>query len=352
MRLLLANSRTPEVRRGDLRAQIGANRLAETRLAELISDRGIDVVTRAFDDVLDYAERRTREAIGRLRDGRYESVTEIEGDGVDDADIPIRVAATIDHTEIAIDFEGTARGVPGNVNCPLSVTRSACYFALRVLLPGDVPANAGAYAPVTISAPPGSLVNAAPPAAVVAGNVETSQRIADAVMLALAGAADMPAAGQGTMNNVVLGGPGWTYYETIAGGQGASRSGPGPSGVHVGMTNTLNTPIEALELEYPMTVERYELLYGSGGRGEHSGGDGVVRSIRLHAPAALSLITDRRRHAPPGAAGGEPGRRGRNLVNDAEVPPKTSRDLRAGDIVTIETPGGGGWGRPNHRVSN
>jgi N-methylhydantoinase B len=203
---------------------------------------------------------------------------------------------------------------------------------------------------VSISAPKGCLVNAMKPAAVVAGNVESSQRIADAVMLALADATDMPAEGQGTMNNIVIGGAGWTYYETIAGGQGASKRGPGPSGVHVGMTNTLNTPIEALELDYPMSVERYELLYGTGGTGRHSGGDGVVRSIRLREPATLSLLTDRRRHVPQGAAGGKPGRRGRNLVNDDEVPSKTSRDLRTDDVVTVETPGGGGWGPPQEQA--
>ena len=216
--LLLANSRTPEVRRGDLRAQMGANRLADRRVAELISDQGVDVLLAAFNEVLDYAERRTRDAIADLPDGTYEAATEIEGDGVDDRDIPIRLAVTIDGDEITIDFEGTAPAVSGNVNCPLSVTRSACYFALRVLMPVDVPANAGAYAPISISAPEGTIVNAVRPAAVVAGNVETSQRIADAVMSALAGAADLPAAGQGTMNNVVIGGAGWTYYETIVGG--------------------------------------------------------------------------------------------------------------------------------------
>src|ERR687890_1300929 len=176
-------------------------------------------------------------------------------------------------------FDGTDPQVAGNVNCPLSVTRSACYFALRALLPSDVPANAGTYAALSIEAPEGSVVNARSPAAVVAGNVETSQAIADAVLAALAQAVDLPAQGQGTMNNLIIGGAGWTYYETIGGGQGASADGPGPSGVHTGMTNTLNTPIEAFEMEYPMRVERYELLYGSGGAGEHRGGDGIVRPV-------------------------------------------------------------------------
>jgi len=235
--------------------------------------------------------------------------------------------------------------VRGNVNCPLPVTRSACYFALRVLLPKDMPANAGTYAPLEIRAPEGSVVNAKSPSAVVAGNVETSNRIADAVLAALSGAARLPAQGQGTMNNTIIGGRGWTYYETIGGGQGASHEGPGPSGVHVGMSNTLNTPTEAFELEYPMRVERYELIYGSGGEGKHRGGDGIERSVRVLEPASLSLLTDRRRYAPRGIEGGGPGKVGQNLLGGEELPPKVSRELEEGDVVTVRTPGGGGYGR-------
>jgi N-methylhydantoinase B len=344
--LLVANSRTPDLRLGDLRAQVAANHLAQTRFSELFEARGKDLVLEGFGEIISYAERRSRDAISRLSDGVYSARTEIEGDGTDVADVPIQVEVRIDGDSIAINFEGTAPAVPGNINCPLSVTRSACYFALRVLLPDDVPANAGAFAPVTIDAPEGTLVNAARPAAVVAGNVETSQRIADVVLLALGEVADLPAPGQGTMNNVVIGSGTWTYYETLGGGQGANSNGPGPSGVHVGMTNTLNTPIEALELEYPMTVERYEINYGSGGRGRYSGGDGLVRTIRVHEAATLSLLTDRRRHAPGGAAGGEPGRVGRNVLNGEELPAKTTRELGPGDAISIETPGGGGWGPP------
>ncbi len=345
LRLILANVRTPEVRRGDLRAQVAANAVAQERVRELIERRGADVVLTAFDDVLAYAERRSRDAIRALPDGEYAGETEVEGDGSTDEDVPIRVRLSIEDDAIAIDFEGTSPAVAGNVNCPLSVTRSACYFALRVALPGDIPVNAGAYAPLSIHAPAGSLVNARSPSAVVAGNVETSQRIADAVLLALGRAADVPAEGQGTMNNVVIGGPGWTYYETIGGGQGASSAGPGPSGVHVGMSNTLNTPAEALELEFPLRVERYELRYGTGGEGRHRGGDGIVRSIRVLEPAALSLLTDRRRHGPRGAQGGGPGATGENRVNDEVAPAKTGKELRAGDVVAVRTPGGGGWGQ-------
>jgi N-methylhydantoinase B len=345
--------RTPAVRRGDLRAQLAANRLGETRFAELGRRHGLDTVLAACEDVLVYAERRSREVLAALPDGEYTAEGEVEGDGVTEDDIPIRVRVAVEGGAMTIDFAGTASAVAGNVNCPLAVTRSACYFALRVLLPGDVPTNAGAYAPLEIRAPAGSLVNARPPAAVVAGNVETSQRIADTVLLALAQAAPdlVPAQGQGTMNNVVLGGPGWTYYETIGGGQGGSSRGAGPSGVHVGMSNTLNTPIEAVELEYPLRVERYELRVGSGGEGRHRGGDGILRAVRVLEPATLSLLTDRRRHAPRGAAGGGPGATGENRVNDEPVPAKVSRDLTAGDVVTTATPSGGGWGTPDGEES-
>ena len=342
--LLLANVRTPAIRRGDLRAQIAANRIADQRIGELMERRGKETVLAAFDEVISYTERRTRDVVRNLPDGEYWAEDFMEGDGTVDQDIPIRVKILISEDSMSIDFSGTAEAVGGNVNCPLAVTRSACYFALRVLLPGDVPANAGTYAPLDIEAPDGSLVNARSPSAVVAGNVETSSRIADTVLSALSGATMLPAQGQGTMNNLVIGGPGWTYYETIGGGQGASQRGPGPSGVHVGMSNTLNTPIEAFEMEYPMRVERYELLYGSGGDGEHRGGDGIVRAVRVLEPASLSLLTDRRRHGPHGACGGEPGRVGRNLLGGEELPPKVSREMEEGDVVTVETPGGGGYG--------
>jgi len=338
--LLLANVRTPRLRRGDLRAQVAANRLAEQRFAELAERRGRDTVLAACEEVLAYAERRAREAVRELPDGSFQARSEIEGE----PDIPLCVRVTIEGDEVSVDFAGSAEQVDANVNCPLAVTRSACYFALRVLLPDDVPANAGAYVPMRISAPEGSVVNARSPAAVVAGNVETSQRIADTVLLALSEAVDLPAQGQGTMNNLIIGGPGWTYYETIGGGQGASAAGDGPSGVHVGMTNTLNTPIEALELEFPLRVERYQLRHETGGAGRHRGGDGIERAVRALEPASLSLLTDRRRHAPRGARGGEDGAPGRNLLNGEELPAKTVRDLDAGDVVTVETPGGGGHG--------
>jgi N-methylhydantoinase B len=344
LRVLLANVRTPEIRRGDLAAQVAANRLAEERLGELVDRRGLETVLEACEAVIAYAARRAREAIGLLPDGTYIGESEVEGDGVTDDDLPIRAAVTIAGQAIEIDFTGTSPAAAGNVNAPLAVTRAACTFAVKVALGADVPVNAGLYDAVTIRAPAGSLVDARAPSAVAAGNVETSQRIADTVLLALAQAADVPAQGQGTMNNVVIGTPRWTYYETLGGGQGASSRGDGPSGVHVGMSNTLNTPIEALELDVPLRVERYELLDGSGGAGLHRGGDGLIRSIRALEAATLSLLTDRRRHGPQGLEGGGAGRPGRNLLNGEELPPKTTRELEAGDVVTVETPGGGGWG--------
>jgi N-methylhydantoinase B len=351
LELLLANVRTPDLRRGDLRAQIAANNIAEQRVRELMERRGKETVLAAFEEVISYAEKRTREAIRELPDGEHSAEDFMEGDGVTDEDIPIRMTVTVEGDSMLMDLSETADAVAGNINCPLPVTRSACYFALRVLLPKDIPANAGTYVPLRIESREGSLVNATYPSAVVAGNVETSNRIADTALAALSGFAPerIPAQGQGTMNNVIIGDPGWTYYETIGGGQGAGAGGPGPSGVHIGMSNTLNTPIEALELEYPMRIERYELRYDSGGAGDNHGGDGIVRSVRVLKSASLSLLADRRRHPPQGMEGGEPGEVGRNLLNDEELPPKVSREMEEGDVVTVETPGGGGYGSPEGR---
>ncbi|MES1956455.1 hydantoinase B/oxoprolinase family protein [Salinisphaera hydrothermalis] len=349
MSIVLANVRTPDVRRGDLRAQLAANRRAGVRLRELAAQRGEPTLRAAFTDVLAYTERWTRHVIAELPDGVYRAESEIEGDGVTLDDIPIRVAVTVEGDALHIDFTGTADAVAGNVNCPLTVTRAACYFALRTLLPADVPGNAGAYAPVSLHAPEGSFVNAQRPAAVVAGNVETSQRLTDTVLLALGQATEVPAQGQGTMNNLIIGGADWSYYETLGGGQGASRVGPGASGRHVGMTNTLNTPIEAFELEYPMRVARYELAYDTGGDGQHRGGDGFYRDIEVLALATLSLISDRRRHGPAGRNGGAPGQPGENRLNDELLPAKASRQLEPGDVISVRTPGGGGWGEADKR---
>jgi N-methylhydantoinase B len=276
----------------------------------------------------------------------------LEGDGVVDDDMEIRVEVTIRDGIFHADFTGTRGAAPGNVNCPIAVTRSAVLFVVRTLLPDDVPMNGGVPRAIQVTAPPGCLVNARPPSAVAAGNVETSQRIADTVFRALAaGGCVVPAQGQGTMNNVTFGGVGsqesgaWTYYETIGGGQGASRGANGPSGVHVGMSNTLNTPIEVLEMEHPLRVRTYALRTGSGGAGEWQGGDGVVREFEALAPMETTLLTERRRHGPAGGAGGADGEAGANLLNGRRLASKITMRLAAGDVLRIETPGGGGWGK-------
>ena len=341
MTVMLANMRNPDERRGDLNAQLAAHRLAERRLAELVERRGAHAVTDAMNELYDYSDRVVRSAIARLPDGRYEAHDWLEPQ---EGSLELKVAVTIAGDEIEIDFSGTSAQYEGNLNCPLSVTRSACYFVVRCLTEPDLPSSGGAYAPVHVTAPAGTLVNAGPPAAVVAGNTETSNRIVDVVFSAFAEALPVPAQGEGTMNNVTFGNRNFTYYETIAGGQGACPDAEGPSAVHVTMSNTLNTPVEALELSYPLRVERYEVRLGSGGTGERAGGDGVIRELRVLEDCRLSLLTERRRHAPAGRDGGGSGARGRNLVNDEELPAKVSRSLRAGDVLRIETPGGGGYG--------
>ncbi|MHB9111840.1 MAG: hydantoinase B/oxoprolinase family protein [Thermoleophilia bacterium] len=342
---LLSQMRRPGERLGDLRAQMGAGRIAGRRLLELIERQGLAEVTMAMDAAVAYAERRMRRAISGLPEGVYRAEDYLERDG---EDLTIAVTVTIRDEEIFIDFEGTSLQESGNLNCPMPVTRSACYYVLRAVTDPDIPANAGALAPVHVTAPEGSLVNARPPAAVAAGNVETSQRIVDTLLLALSKAMPLPAQGQGTMNNLTLGSeePGgeFNYYETIGGGAGACPGVDGASGIHQGMTNTLNTPVEALEMAFPLRVESYEFREGSGGNGVWRGGDGVVRSMRLLAPARLSLLADRRRHGPKGAGGGASGLPGKNLINGEEVAGKLTVSLDAGDVVTVETPGGGGYG--------
>jgi N-methylhydantoinase B len=278
----------------------------------------------------------------RLPDGRFEATDVLEG--ADGSDLELRVAITVDGDELELDFAGTVAQHAGNLNCPLAVTRSACYFVVRCVTDPDVPASGGAFAPVRVTAPEGSLVNARPPAAVAAGNVETSSRIVDTVFAAFGRAVPVPAQGQGTMNNLTLGNERFTYYETVGGGQGACPDADGPSGVHVAMSNTLSTPTEALELGYPLRVECHQLRRGSGGRGEHRGGDGVVRELRVLEPCRLSLVGERRRHAPEGAKGGEPGEPGCDLLNGEALPGKVTRALVVGDLVRVETPGGGGFG--------
>jgi N-methylhydantoinase B len=330
--------RGPRQRVADLRAQLAANRAGAGRVAELVERHGLDVLRDAMAATLDYAERRTRAAIAELGAGEREARDVLEAP---EGDLELALRARVDGDSLTLDFTGSAGQHDGNMNCPLAVTLSACYFAVRVLTDPDVPPCAGAYRPVEVIAPEGSVLNARPPAAVVAGNVETSSRVADLVLAAFG-----RALGQGTMNNLTLGNDRFTYYETIGGGQGACPDADGPSAVHVAMSNTLNTPVEALELEFPLRAVEYAVRRGSGGGGRRRGGDGVVREVEALDEMQFSLLTERRRHRPRGADGGEPGARGRNLIDGEELPPKAAGTLRAGQRLRIETPGGGGHGSP------
>ena len=336
---LAEQMRQPQQRRADLRAQVAANALGARRLRELAERMGPDRLAEATAAVLDYAERRTRAQLAEMEDGVREAVDVLEAA---EGDLELRLRAEVRGDELLLDFAGSAEQHGGNLNCPVAVTESACLFALRVLTDPDIPASAGAARPLHVRAPEGSLLNARFPAAVVGGNVETSSRVADLVLRAFG-----RALGQGTMNNLTLGSEAFTYYETLGGGQGACPDADGPSGVHVAMSNTLNTPVEALELEFPLRVVEYSLRRGSGGAGRYRGGDGVVREVEALEDMTYSLITERRRHAPPGAAGGSDGDRGRNLLDGEELPAKATGSLRRGSRLRLETPGGGGFGAPS-----
>jgi N-methylhydantoinase B len=343
--LVLANVRTPAERLGDLQAQRAACAAGASGWRALREREGAERLAAGADALLDYTERRARARIAALGDIVGRASDRLEGDGLSDEDVPVCVEVRALGARLRLDFTGSAPRVRGNVNCPIAVTRAASVFVVRTLLDDEVPTNDGIARAIELVVPEGSVLDARWPAAVAAGNVELSQRIADTIFAALADAGvPVTAQGQGTMNNVTFGGAGWTFYETLGGGQGASARGPGPSAVHVGMSNTLNTPIESLEVAYPLRIDRYALRAGSGGAGAHRGGDGVVRRYRAIQPCTVTLLTERRRHAPAGAAGGAPGSPGRNLLNDRELPAKCRVEMQPGDVLTIETPGGGGWG--------
>jgi len=348
---ILQATRNRDESEGDFTAQLSANRAGAARLAELVSGLGPDAFRAGLVELNAYAERLAADALAVVPDGEYLFEDCLDDDGQGHRDIAIRVVLQVRGGRVHADFTGTAGQVPGNVNCPLSVAAAGVYYVFRCLMPAQTPACAGAFRPISLEAPAGCLLNARPPAAVAAGNVETSTRVVDVVTGALARALPelLPAASHGSMNNLAMGAdrPGnrWDYYETIGGGMGAGASGGGLSGVQTHMTNTLNSPVEVLEGRYPVRVRRYALRRGSGGGGRRAGGDGLVREYEFLAPAQVSLLTERRRHAPWGIAGGEAGAPGRNLLNGQALPPKCQFDVQAGDRLRIETPGGGGFGQ-------
>ncbi|MFT4922569.1 MAG: N-methylhydantoinase B [Haloarculaceae archaeon] len=360
--IILANVRTPDERRGDLRAQEAANETGRERFAELVESYGRETVRVALAEIKDYSERRMRAEIDELPDGTCEFADVLESDGRGTEDLPVRAAVTIDGDEVGVDFEGTAPQTAGPINAVFAVTASATYYAVRCVTDPDIPPNEGCYRPVTIEAPEGTIVNPEPPAAVVGGNLETSQRVTDVVLGAFGRAVPerVTAAGQGTMNNVTFGGTDprdgepYAFYETQGGGFGGRAGRDGMDGVHVHMSNTMNTPVEVLETAYPLRVVRYALREDSGGPGEFRGGLGLRRDIEVRDhETTLSLLAERHRTTPYGLAGGETGASGGAVLNpDGEadpLPSKTTRTLPAGTVVSVRTPGGGGYGDPENR---
>lgn len=364
--LILRNVRTPQERNGDLAAQLAAHAIGEKRLQEIIDRYGFASAQEHAEALIDYAQKLTRAALQKIPNGRYSFTDALDDDGQPDSP-PIVIQATLTVTDehLTVDFAGTATAVAGNLNAVPPITHSAVAYCLRctalALMQTDIPMNQGAFAPLSISIPPGSLLDPYPPHAVAAGNVETSQRITDVVFGALAQALPdlIPAASQGTMNNFTFGGnypsqsgaqpAQFAYYETIGGGAGAGPQAAGGSGLHVHMSNTLNTPIEALEYQFPLRVEMYSLREGSGGNGRYPGGQGLIRAIRFLTPVSITITSDRRKKGPYGLHGGQSGQTGHNQIirngTETSLPGKFSQRLQADDIIKIETPGGGGWGK-------
>ena len=352
--LILANVRTPEERLGDLRSQLAANAIGRRSLLRLLDRYGLPVVAEAGRNLQDYTERMMRNCLRGIPPGTYQAEDFLDDDGQGSAPIPIKVEMVIGDGEAGLDFSGSGPQTRGNVNANLAITFAAAVYVFRCLIREDVPYNSGLYRPLRITTRPGTVVDAVFPAAVAGGNVETSQRIVDVLLKALGDVLPdrVPAASQGTMNNVSCGGERggqpFAYYETLGGGLGAALGRPGMSGAHSHMTNSLNTPVEALENYLPIRLRRYELRPGSGGAGRWRGGEGLVREYEFLTDVRLTVLSDRRRRAPYGMAGGGEGRPGRNTVisggQPREMPGKFSRPLRAGDRLVIETPGGGGYG--------
>ncbi|HEV8145779.1 MAG TPA: hydantoinase B/oxoprolinase family protein [Bryobacteraceae bacterium] len=360
--LILSNVRTPVEREGDLMAQLMAIHRGEVRLNELVAKYGAGRVASNMRALQDYSERMMRASISQLPPGVYRFEDGLDSDGLTDKPVRIRVAITIRGDSAVVDFTGSDPQADGPVNANYAVALAATMYVFRCLVIEEIPFTAGILRPIRVIAPEGTVVNARPPAAMAAGNVETSQRITDTVLGALAEAAPdrIPAASSGTMNNISFGGvdprtkAAFAYYETIAGGMGASSRGPGYSATHTHMTNSWNTPVEAFEHQYPLRIESYRVRKGSGGAGRNRGGDGIVREFRFLAPAEVTILSDRRARGPYGIAGGQPGRPGRNTgLRDGKstaLPAKTRFEIRAGDALRIESPGGGGWGKPGKKT--
>jgi N-methylhydantoinase B len=356
--LVLSNVRTPQEREGDLAAMLGANRTGERRLMEVVEKYGWNEVSRYVTEILNYSERMTRHAISTIPDGTYEAEDFLDNDGITDNPIAIRVRVQIKGDRAMIDFSGSDPQVEGSVNAVYAITASVVFYVFRTLVGLPIPSNAGGMRPLEIIAPEGTIVNARPPAAVCGGNVETSQRIVDVLYKCLAAAMPgrIPAASQGTMNNFTFGGTDprtkkrVAYYETVSGGMGARPTMDGLSGVHTHMTNSMNTPVEALEHAYPVRMLRYSLRPESGGAGKCRGGDGVIRELRFLTKAQVTVLSERRKFPPYGLNGGEPGLPGVNVLirkdgRREQLPSKFSTWVEAGDILSIQSPGGGGWGR-------
>ncbi len=350
MSTLTNRTRQPRQSRGDFAAQISANRTGLARLQHLLESMNLQAFQDSLTELNDYAERLAITTLKTIPDGDYQATDYMDDDGLGNVDIPVSAGIQIQAGQVTIDFTGTAAQVNGNINCPLSVTAAAVYYVFRCLMPAYTPACQGSFRPISITAPDACLVNASYPAAVAAGNVETSTRIVDVLLAALADAlpSRIPAASHGSMNNLAMGSAhannSWDYYETIGGGMGASAAGPGLSAVQTHMTNTLNTPIEVLEKRYPLRIKRYAIRRASGGNGRYSGGDGIIREFEFLDNATLTLLTERRRHAPGGLMQGHAGMTGINQLNGQELAAKVSVDVKAGDCLSIATPGGGGWG--------
>lgn len=362
LRFILNNVRTPQEREGDLRAQVAANFTGKKRLRELVDDHGREKILRVYEDVLSYSEKRMSKKIKNLPEGVYGAIDYLDDDGLGNEDLRIKVEIEIEDDRISVDFAGTCPQVEGPVNAPVAVTESATYYSLRAATDPSIPPNQGCYRPINISVPEGSMLKPSKPAPVVGGNLETSQRIVDVIFSALAeaGIPSIPAGSNGSMNNVTFGSTAgnssasYTFYETIGGGTGGRPDQDGVDGIHCHMTNTRNTPVEVIEENYPLRVERYELRPDSGGAGEYRGGLGLRRDIRvLEDGTEFSLLSDRRRYKPRGLNGGKSGRPGDDkLIRDDEeisLPGKVVRDLKKDDIVSIRTPGGGGYGKPGDR---